>query len=437
MTKSLKFKPVKPAQEAQPPADGREPQEGGKTRKMSFKTSRGEKIEEYLKEHYSFFYNEIKGKPESLSFDRDEKGFTPMDKFKLNSLKRELNAAGIDSNTQDIKELLESDFCERVNPIKDYFKQLKPWTGEDHIKELCGTVRTTDPERFYEYLKKWLTAVVANVMDDNACKNHTCLVLTGEQGKFKTTWLETLCPKNLKRYLFTGKIKPDNKDVLTLLAECFLINIDDQLKQLNKQDENELKNLITLNFVKYRRPYAEYIDEYPHLASFCASINGKDFLTDITGSRRFLPFEVLSIEISKAQALDMDKVYAQAYHDYKAGARYWFNDDEINLLHEHNDGFRVTSIEEELIIRYFDRPRNRYDATHFYSSAVIKAYLETETRQKLSIKKIGEALQSLQFEKWQQTTNTARAWVYSIIRKSDDQRNAEAIDSQETKIQVE
>lgn len=64
--------------------------------------------------------------------------------------------------------------------------------------------------------------------------------------------------------------------MLTLVAEYLFINIDDQLKALNKRDENELKNLITAPSVKYRRPYDVYIEEYPHLASFMASVNGND-----------------------------------------------------------------------------------------------------------------------------------------------------------------
>ena len=65
-------------------------------------------------------------------------------------------------------------------------------------------------------------------------------------GKVQATWLDNLCPRSLASYLFTGKIDLQNKDVLTLVAEYLFINIDDQLKALNKRDENELKNLITL-----------------------------------------------------------------------------------------------------------------------------------------------------------------------------------------------
>ena len=59
-------------------------------------------------------------------------------------------------------------------------------------------------------------------------------------------------------------IRDRGKDILTLIAEYLFINIDDQLKELNKQNENALKNLITTPAVKYRRPYDIYIEEYPH-----------------------------------------------------------------------------------------------------------------------------------------------------------------------------
>ena len=129
------------------------------------------------------------------------------------------------------------------------------------------------------------------------------LVLTGEQGKFKTTFLDLLCPEELKSYLFTGKIDPQGKDIQTLIAEYLFINIDDQLKALNKRDENELKNLITTPRVKYRRPYDTYIEEYPHLASFIASVNGNDFLTDPTGSRRFLPLRLSTLTLTLLKRL--------------------------------------------------------------------------------------------------------------------------------------
>lgn len=386
------------------------------------KTSKTEVIESYLTIKYDFRFNTIKCKPEMLNLVENKTEYYPLDKYKLNSLKRELDANGIETSTNALKELFESSFSRPVNPIQEYFQNLPAAGGHDYIQDLCDTVKIVNPEKWKEYLTKWLVAVVANAMTDKGCQNHTCLVLTGGQGKFKTTWLDHLAPKKLGSYIFTGKLDPNNKDSLTYIAEFLFINIDDQLKQLNKKDENELKNLITTPSVKYRRPYDPWITEYPHLASFMASVNGNDFLTDPTGSRRFLPFEVENIDINKAKSINMDNVWAQAYLLFKKGFHYYFNDEEIQELHERNKAFQVISTEEQLVQEFFRVPSHRNEATHFLTNAMIQNYIETHTRAKLLPKKLGEAMHRLGYEKWQRTNNNQTAWVYSVIQISDLER---------------
>jgi predicted P-loop ATPase len=261
-----------------------------------------QKIEEWISLGYSFRYNVIKQKPEYKNKSDIKGPYKPLDKYKLLTIKRELDAAGYKTSKDNILDILCSSYSDAVNPVKKYFNDLFPWDQTtDHIMELCSTVETKNAGKWYQYLKKWLVAVVANVFIDERCANHTMLVLTGDQGKYKTSWLENLTPKTLTSYLYTGKLNLENKDSLTYIAEYLFVNIDDQLKQLHKKDENELKNLITINHVKYRKPYDPIITEYPHLCSFMASVNGNEFLTDPTGSRRFLPFEVKDIDIKKAQ----------------------------------------------------------------------------------------------------------------------------------------
>ena len=255
------------------------------------KNSKTQEIERWLNSAYVFRLNWIKQKPEYREKISKDLKFHPIDKYKLLSIKRQLDAAGFTISKDGLMDIIFSDFSPKVNPVKDYFENLFPWDEEtDYIEELCNTVRCKNTEQWTSYLKKWLVGVVANVFIEERCANHTMLVLTGSQGKFKTTWLENLCPKTLTNYLYTGKLNLESKDSLTLIAENLFINIDDQLKQLHKKDENELKNLITINYVKYRRPYDPIITEYPHLCSFMGSVNGNEFLNDPTGSRRFLPF---------------------------------------------------------------------------------------------------------------------------------------------------
>ena len=255
--------------------------------------------------------------------------------------------------------------------------------------------------------------VVANAMNDTGCQNHTCLVLTGNrQGQFKSWWLDNLCPTPLKNYLFTGKIDPQGKDILTLIAEYLFINIDDQLKELNKQNENALKNLITTPAVKYRRPYDVYIEEYPHLASFMASVNGNEFLTDPTGSRRFLPFEVLRIDKPTAESIRMDNVYSEIMYLYRQGVRYWFNDAEIGELHLTNAEFEVQTVEFEMLAQYFEKPTEGEEALFFMTTAQILARLRDICPIQLSEKRLGEALRKAGFKRVQKRIDKQTYSVY-------------------------
>lgn len=390
-----------------------------------------EEIEMYLSTVIEARFNVIKQKPEYRYFDMED--WEPVNKYFINTINRQVSAMGIKCSTNKLNEIFFSDFSPQMNPVADYFNEMEDYNivkYGDAIDALARTVDVVNKEKWYEYLKKWLTACVANVLIETRCCNHTMLVLTGEQGKFKTTWLDRLCPPGLTQYLFSGKINVENKDTQTLIAECFLINIDDQLKQMNKKDENEVKNMITVNNVKYRRPYDIFIQEYPHLASFCGSVNGNEFLTDPTGSRRFLPFEVKSIDLKALDNVNIEHVWNQAYSLFKSGFRYWFIDKEIDELNESNQLFQVVSIEEQMLLQYFEKPKDRGDATHDLQPADILTYLQDRTRTVLRMKTLGEALTKHGYEKWRKTVKNNQMMVYSVIRKDaheveEEKKNAE------------
>lgn len=156
----------------------------------SCKQSRNERIEEFLREHYAFRYNTVKSRAEFRSSDGE---FLPVTKYRLNSFRRELDRTiGISTSAENLRSMLESDFSERVNPVQAYFHKLPPATGTQAIDELAATVTVRNALHWSEYLTKWLVGVVANATNDLGCQNHVCLVLTGERGKFKTTWLPNL-----------------------------------------------------------------------------------------------------------------------------------------------------------------------------------------------------------------------------------------------------
>ena len=399
-------------------------------RGSSFKNA---EIETYLSTHYELRYNTVLGRTEYRS--KGNSDFVKVGRYEINTLRRELDCdESIATSAENLYSIIESSFSPRINPVQEYFKELplidigdgssngSSYSGSSvpisfspkAIPNLASCVVVRNSNKWLPYLTKWLVAVVANAIDDRECRNHTCLVLTGEQGKFKTTFLDLLCPPKLHGYSYTGKIYPQEKDTLTYIGQNLIVNIDDQLKALNKRDENELKNLITCPMVKYRMPYDKYVEEHPHLASFVASVNGNDFLTDPTGSRRFLPFEVLSIDIEKAKRISMDNVYAEAKTLLKSGFRYWFDDEEIAELYRESEDFQVQTAEMELLLRCFEKPTEDENYSLMTTTEIL-TYLGIYTHQPLVAKRMGEALKKAGYIKVSKRRNGGSPiYVYKI-----------------------
>ena len=194
----------------------------------STRSSKNGEIETYLARHYTFRYNTVWERAEYRG--REDSRFVKVGRYEINTLRRELdNEAGITTSPDNLYSIIESSFSPRINPIQEYFKALPTATLDDAdahaIREIADCVVVRNSEKWLLYLTKWLVAVVANAMDDRECRNHTCLVLTGEQGRFKTTFLDLLCPPKLHGYSYTGKIYPQEKDTLTYIGQNFVIKI--------------------------------------------------------------------------------------------------------------------------------------------------------------------------------------------------------------------
>ena len=133
-----------------------------------------------------------------------------------------------------------------------------------------------------------------------------------------------------------------------------------------------------------------------------------------TGSRRFLPFEVLSIDIEKAKRISMDNVYAEAKALLKSGFRYWFDDDEIAELYRESEDFQVQTAEMELLLRCFEKPTEdeRYS---LMTTTEILTYLGIYTHQPLVAKRMGEALKKAGYIKVSKRRNGGSPiYVYKI-----------------------
>ena len=137
------------------------------------------------------------------------------------------------------------------------------------------------------------------------------------------------------------------------------------------------------------------------------------FLSDTTGTRRWLPFEVESIESPLTQPFDHDAIFAQAYALYRQGFRYWFDRPEIERLQRHNEAFEAPNMECELVDIYFRKPVDGELGEFMPVSRALQIIGGNITRE-LSDRKIGRAFMDLGFRF--KRTNTSRGYV--VVQRS-------------------
>ena len=344
----------------------------------------------------------------------------------------------VNITSREVMTALLSDLIPDVHPLREYILSLPPFTPDqpDWIDWVAQQVRVKpsgeeakgDKARGEELwracFKKWFVAMVASWMKDEVV-NHQVLVLIGKQGIYKTTWLEHLIPPHLRAYACKLANSSDlNKDERLRIAEFGLISLD-EIDSMNSRELNQLKSIITATDVNERAAYAYTKERRVRLASFCASGNRRDFLTDITGNRRWLPFEVESIQSPFTTILPYERMYAQAWAlAQDPFFSYWFDLDEIEVLEQHNQHFRDESNEEQLLAILFDIPAE--GRGEFMTTAQISERLVTygNIKQPMALCRLGMVLGKAGFRAVTRNAGSGRARGWIVYQRDNDEIKA-------------
>ena len=348
-------------------------------------------------------HNVITGRVECRlpsNYETDGTDWQPISDRVVNSLWAELSQVK-PVRAHDMYRVMESDFAPDYHPFRYYLDHLPPWDGQDYIIELSVsiTIRGGVEKQmlFYEYLKKWLVAMVAGWVDESVV-NNVILVLIGEQGSYKTTWFNYLLPPELKTYFYTKtNANRMGRDDLLTLAQYGLVCCE-ELDTMRPSELNQLKAAVTMPSIDERAAYAHFHEHRQHIASFCGTGNNVQFLGDETGNRRWLPFEVESIRSPRDHPFNYAGIYAQAYALYQEGFRYWFSQDEIRQLSEHNRAFETPKSAHELISKYLRMP-GAGEPGQFVSATDILQMVGSNPVLRLTANQVGRAMTDLGFER--------------------------------------
>lgn len=392
-----------------------------------------EEIEQYLHTQAEFRRNtatgdiEFRPLPEccipAANLDLNPEGYALLTDVDANEFYRNIGRDNLPARSvDDFWRIFHSYFSTPFDPFRSYFEALPEWhadTDPDYIAQLAATIRTNAPGDLFERsLRKWLVGMVACLLTDAA--NDNILALIGRPGIGKTSFFQRLLPEQWQREYFC--IKHDNsfadKDARIQLTRNVLVCME-ETDTLRRKDNTQLKSVSTDRYLHVRIPYERGDSVLRHCASLCATGNDVEILTDPTGNRRWLIFEVTDMDNPYTYTLPYEGLYAQIYALWKSGFRYYCEPSEIAELDSYRQQFEAPSLEEELVSTWIRHPEPGKPYEFLNASAII-GWLNSDevgNRNHLNPVTIGRALRKLGFEK--KSVGTAKG--YRVVRLSPEE----------------
>ena len=296
----------------------------------------------------------------------------------------------------DVELYVRSSFVPTYNPVTDFLERCGTWDGhEDYIRQVAARI-STSYQLWPDHFHRWMLAMVAQWMNlSRDFGNAVVPVLIGGQGTHKSTFCRLLLPPELREY-YIDDVKLDNAEqVERMLGRMLLVNIDEYNAKTDRE-QAKIKRVLTEKDVQTRRMRSDQYVLLPRMASFIATTNEREPLTDPTGSRRYLCCEVEGV-IDTDTSLPYCQIYAQAVTELRRGERYWFSKEEEAEIERHNQTYRCQSAPETVLLSYFEPAPRRKE--HFIRAIDIQKVLAQHVKSTdvPSIKTLTLALKTCRF----------------------------------------
>lgn len=376
-----------------------------------------EKMMKYLNEKYDLRYNMVMKYTEYVPKDKEWIGFQAVEPRVQKSLTLEVQLAGINVSIKDVRNFLESNFIKNYNPVEEFlFTCYDNWDGKDHIRALARTVPTNNPH-WEDWFYTWFLAMVEQWHNRTGRQygNSVAPLLISKQGYNKSTFCRRLIPPQLQWGYTDNLILSEKRQVLQAMSQCLLINLDEFNQISAKVQQGFLKNLIQLPNVKYKPPYSSHVQEFPRTASFIATSNMDDILTDPSGNRRFIGIE-LTGPIDVSVRPNYQQLFAQAEKAIWNGEKTYFDAEQTALTMENNRRYQQIDPVMQCFCESFTPTEDENEGT-FMTAAAIFSELKAKYGASLEAKSLlsfGRCLKNIDGLK---RKRTMKGTEYLVIRR--------------------
>lgn len=297
-----------------------------------------------------------------------------------------------------------------VHPVRAYLASLR-WDGVDRVNVLLSRYFGVEPSDLAGRVgTAWLISLVARVAPPKSgcnasggpgCKVDTMLVLTGKQGRYKSSTLAAMMPD--PRWFSDSKLLiHQTPNIYESMRGNWLYEIA-EFDSFRRAEAGEIKAFISSAVDRYRRSFGRMVVTQPRQNVPVATLNPREFLDDPTGARRFWPFEVEYPCRPELMAAERDQLWAQAYELYLAGDQWWFGDELAAELAANADQYSIVDTWQPRIADYLEgrypdaiaRRKNEVTVNDILENAVMMPVREQNSAES---KRVRDVLQRLGWE---------------------------------------
>jgi predicted P-loop ATPase len=277
------------------------------------------------------------------------------------------------------------------NPVVDYLTSLN-WDGTSRLYRWMQLLLGAPDTEFTKLIgPKVLIGAVARAMEPG-CKVDTVLVLEGAQGLKKSSAIAALFGE--ENTAESVSLFDQHSKMVMQMMGAWCVELAEFVAILTR-DRNAVKGMISMRSDRVVLPYAKMASTHPRRCVFFGTINPDEtgYLTDSTGNRRYWPVSVTKIDIDGIRE-KRDQLWAEAYHLYREGERWWLEGEE-NQLAEAETAERQEQDAWAPILE--DKLRGETEVTS--DQALTALGIPHERKDKRAQMRVGAALRSLGFER--------------------------------------
>lgn len=268
-------------------------------------------------------------------------------------------------SSQKVDDALALEFeKKKFHPIREYICAQK-WDGIPRVNTLLIDYFGAEDNAYTRAaIRKTLAAAVARVFEPGI-KFDTALILVGEQGTYKSTFVKKLGMEWFSDTFTTVQ----GKESFEQIQGAWLIEMA-ELSGLKKAEVESIKHYISKREDMFRPAYGRTVETYKRQCVFFGTTNNKDFLRDPTGNRRFMPIDVRPEYATKSVNDDLiqdevNQIWAEAYQLYLAKEPLYLVGDEDIIAkieqHKHSEADERKGIIEEYLNTKFPDDWDKMD----------------------------------------------------------------------------